>query len=160
MQQPRLGDNKHSLSAEQSLQDILASSKVETLAPAGLYDRRSRDIRDVNITRAMVAAHDCWTDHRLIRSMMCLQIAPRHRQKAKQAPKRYNMTRLRSDEALNHFNRALDEKVGPVDVESPVIETAWNSLQEAINVACKESIGHARRVNLSLIHISEPTRPY
>jgi len=28
-----------------------------------------------------------------------------------------------------------------------VIETAWNSLQEAINVACKESIGHARRVN-------------
>ena len=57
------------------------------------------------------------------------------------------MTRLRSDEALNHFNTALDEKVGPVDVESPVIETAWNSLQEAINVACKESIGHARRVN-------------
>ena len=57
------------------------------------------------------------------------------------------MTRLRSDEALNHFNTALDEKVGPVDVESPVIETAWNSLQEAINVTCKESIGHARRVN-------------
>jgi len=52
------------------------------------------------------------------------------------------MTRLRSDEALNHFNTALDEKVGPVDVESPMIETAWNSLQEAINVACKESIGH------------------
>ena len=48
------------------------------------------------------------------------------------------MTRLRSDEALNYFNTALDEKLGPVDVESPVIETAWNSLQEAINVACKE----------------------
>ena len=32
-------------------------------------------------------------------------------------------------------------------MESPVIETTWNSLQEAINVACKESIGHARRVN-------------
>ena len=42
------------------------------------------------------------------------------------------MTRLRSDEALNHFNTALDEKVGPVDVESPVIETAWNSLQETL----------------------------
>ena len=50
------------------------------------------------------------------------------------------MTTLRSDEGLNHFNRALDEKVGPVDVESPVNETAWNSLQEAINVACKESM--------------------
>ena len=49
--------------------------------------------------------------------------------------------------ALNHFNSALDEKVGPVDVESPVTETAWNSLQEAINVTCKESIGYARRVN-------------
>ena len=32
-------------------------------------------------------------------------------------------------------------------MESPVIETAWNSLQEAINVTCKESIGHAHRVN-------------
>ena len=78
---------------------------------------------------------------------MHLQIAPKHRLKAKQAPKGYDMTRLRSDEALNHFNTALDEKVGPVDVESPVIETAWTSLQEANNVACKESIGHARRVN-------------
>jgi len=39
------------------------------------------------------------------------------------------------------------DEVGPVDVESPVIETAWNSFQEAINIACKESIGHARRVN-------------
>jgi len=101
---------------------------------------RSRDIHDVNITHAMIAADDCWTDHRLIRSVMRLQIAPKHWQKAKQAPKRYDMTRLRSDEALNDFNTALDEKVGPVDLESPVIETAWNSLQEAINVACKESI--------------------
>jgi len=59
----------------------------------------------------------------------------------------YDMTRLRSDEALNHFNTALDEKVGSVDVESPVIETARNYLQEAINIACKESIGHAHCVN-------------
>ena len=71
------------------------------------------------------------------------------------------MTRLRSDEALNHFNTALDEKkVGPVDVESPVIETAWNSLQESINVACEESIGHVRRVNrdsVSYTHLTLPT---
>jgi len=45
----------------------------------------------VNITRAMVAADDCWTDHRLIRSVMCLQITPKHWQKAKQAPKRYDV---------------------------------------------------------------------
>jgi len=43
---------------------------------------------------------------------MRLQIAPKHRQKAKQAPKRYDMTTLRGDEALNHFNTALDENVG------------------------------------------------
>jgi len=67
------------------------------------------------------------------------------------------MTRLRSDEALNHFNTALDEKVGAVDVESPVIETAWNSLQEAINVTCKESIGHARRVNRNWLDENDAT---
>jgi len=43
---------------------------------------RSRDIHDVNITRAMVAADDCCIDHHLIRSVMCLQIAPKHWQKA------------------------------------------------------------------------------
>ena len=32
-------------------------------------------------------------------------------------------------------------------MESPVNETAWNSLQEAINVACKESIKYALRLN-------------
>jgi len=76
-----------------------------------------------------------------------LQIAPKHWQQAKQAPKRYDMTSLRNDESLSHISAALDEKVGLVDVESLVIVTAWNSLQEAINVACKESIGHTRCVN-------------
>ncbi len=31
---------------------------------------RARDVRDVNNTRTMVGADDCWTDHRLIRSTM------------------------------------------------------------------------------------------
>jgi len=37
---------------------------------------RRRDIRNVNVTRAMIAADDCWTDHHLIRCVMRLQIAP------------------------------------------------------------------------------------
>ena len=38
---------------------------------------RQRDIRDVRVTRAMRGA-ECWTDHRLVRAVLTLHIAPPH----------------------------------------------------------------------------------
>ena len=54
---------------------------------------RRRDIRDVRITRAMQGA-ECWTDHRLIRSIFSLHITPVHRKKPKLVRAKFNVTTL------------------------------------------------------------------
>ena len=43
---------------------------------------RRRDIRDVQITRAMRGA-ECWTDHRLVKSILSMHLALTHRKKNK-----------------------------------------------------------------------------
>lgn len=40
---------------------------------------RAKDCCDVLLTRARMSAGDCWTDHRLIHSMMAIKIKPQHR---------------------------------------------------------------------------------
>lgn len=44
---------------------------------------RARDRKDVNITRAMTCADECWTDHHLIRSKMNIQLRQKRRTQRK-----------------------------------------------------------------------------
>ncbi|KAL2090150.1 hypothetical protein ACEWY4_014838 [Coilia grayii] len=55
---------------------------------------RARDRKDVNITRAMTCADDCWTDHRLIRSIMNIQLQPKKRTQKKQTRPKFNTDSL------------------------------------------------------------------
>ena len=53
-----------------------------------------RDIRDVRVTRAMRGT-ECWTDHRLVRAVLTLHIAPPHRNRPKTVSATYNVARLK-----------------------------------------------------------------
>ena len=55
---------------------------------------RQRDLRDVCITRAMRGA-ECWTDHRLIRAVLKLHIAPAQRKRSKTVRAAFDITKLR-----------------------------------------------------------------
>lgn len=55
---------------------------------------RQRDTRDVRITKAMRGA-ECWTNHRLIRSILSLHITPTHRKTPKVIRPVFNVSRLK-----------------------------------------------------------------
>ena len=57
---------------------------------------RQRDLRDVCVTRAMRGA-ECWTDHRLIRAVLKLQIAPAQRKRPKTVRAAFDIAKLNKD---------------------------------------------------------------
>ncbi|KAK1890299.1 Craniofacial development protein 2 [Dissostichus eleginoides] len=55
---------------------------------------RSKDRRDVLHTRAMTSADDCWTDHRLIRSIMSIRLMRKRRMQKRQSRPKLNIDLL------------------------------------------------------------------
>ena len=71
---------------------------------------RQRDIRDVRVTRAMRGA-ECWTDHRLVRAVLTLHIAPPLGNRPKTVRAAYNVARLTVPSYRARFQQVLDEKL-------------------------------------------------
>ena len=65
---------------------------------------RRRDIHDVRITRAMCGA-ECWTDHRLARSIVSLQITPMCRKTAKSCRLAFDTAKLKQLESSSMLRK-------------------------------------------------------
>ncbi|XP_033111864.1 craniofacial development protein 2-like [Anneissia japonica] len=110
---------------------------------------RHRDIRDVQITRAMRSA-ECCTDHRLLRSIFQTVIRPSAR---KQPPKpRLNVALLKNIETRKVMQDNLHERLSGLSANTNSatdldIEALWSSLSEALQNASKEVLGYTRRKN-------------
>ena len=88
---------------------------------------RRRDIRDVRITRAMRGA-ECWTDHRLVRSILSLPITPTHRKTAKSCRPAFDTAKLKQLEHSRMFAKDLDDRLtahGPLS--GPPLNTGNSS---------------------------------
>ena len=84
---------------------------------------KHRDIRDVRITHAMHGAK-CWTDHRSVRSILQLHIAPTQCKHPKVIRSPFNMARLRPPTTTTGFGKHLMRSSRPVH---PMLKTALRS---------------------------------
>uniref|UniRef100_UPI00398F61E8 uncharacterized protein isoform X1 n=1 Tax=Pristiophorus japonicus TaxID=55135 RepID=UPI00398F61E8 len=107
---------------------------------------RARDRRDVHITRAMTGADDCWTDHRLIPSIIDINIAPKQRGQQKQCRKNGNTGALRDPAKRALYSHRLTANLACLDdPEMLNAHGAWSVLQASITSACEETLGHSTR---------------
>lgn len=100
---------------------------------------RQRDIRDVQVTRAMRGA-ECWTDHRLVRAVMTLHIAPPHRNRPKTVRASYNVTKLKNPIHLAKFQETLDKKLED-GLTSESNSEKWSSFRDTVAETAKEVLG-------------------
>ena len=100
---------------------------------------RSRDRRDVLLTRSAPGTEDCWTDHRLVYSHIKLKILSKKRNT--NAPKRpkFDVESLQDQsnklDFQQHLARNLDQDYPPDVVDH------WSKLKEAIITTCEETVG-------------------
>ena len=80
---------------------------------------RRRDIRDIRITRAMRGA-ECWTDHRLVRSILSLHTTLTRSKTAKSCRPAFDTAKLKQLECM--FEKDLDDRLtahGPLSGPPP-----------------------------------------
>ena len=108
---------------------------------------RQSDMRDVVITRALRGA-ECWTDHRLIRSIMRLQVALPHRKLSRQ--KRINVRALQSEENSKTFKHKVAEMLCSKSDSPSSFQTIhnltddWTSLSTALLEVAASTVGYTR----------------
>ncbi|KAL8576040.1 hypothetical protein ACOMHN_052058 [Nucella lapillus] len=105
-----------------------------------------RDARDFRITRAMRGA-ECWTDHRLVRSVVKLYIAPTHRKKSKSVRPSYNIAKLKHPFHRDYFVSSLDNKLtshGPL-TGSPTQQ--WDQFSSMVKEAAQSTLRPKKRVH-------------
>ncbi|KYO27481.1 hypothetical protein Y1Q_0003648 [Alligator mississippiensis] len=94
---------------------------------------RGRDLRDVLVTRAMKGSEDCWTDHRLVRSVMNIHLAPRHRKTQKAARRQLNVTALKDPGQQEEFQAQLYSALEQVPTADDIsIQSHWEELKSAV----------------------------
>ena len=106
---------------------------------------RSRDRKDVCITRSMPGADDCWTDHRLLVSRLDFKIRRPSRQFLAKTPRRrFDCAKLHNPQASQAFRESVESHL--IDLPEPAsIEDCWTTLRDAMTGAAEETIGFAQK---------------
>ena len=107
---------------------------------------RRRDIHDVTITRAMQGT-ECWTDHRLVRSVLSLNITPTRRKTAKSCRPAFDTAELKQLERSPMFAKDLDDRLtahGPLSGPPP---QQWEQFKTLVTESAKLTIGPKKKVH-------------
>ena len=103
---------------------------------------RECHIQDVLITRVMRGA-DCWTDHRLVRSLFNFQIRPPIRKQA--AAKKLDCASLKKQEVKDLFRSSIAAGLTSTDTQEEDPESEWNKLCSLIRTTAEATIGFTKR---------------
>ena len=96
---------------------------------------RQRDLQDVCITRAMRGA-ECWTDHRLIRAVLKLHIAPAQRKRPKTVRATFDIAKLNKDVLCKRFQDTLDANIQNATLNEDCTEK-WDQFKNVVNVTAR-----------------------
>ena len=87
---------------------------------------RQRDIRDFMITRTMRGA-ECWTDHRLVRSILSLCIVPPHRKTSNVITLAFNVAKLEYVQRCDESAHNLDSRIAAHGSLTVIHHRSWIS---------------------------------
>ena len=103
---------------------------------------RKQAVNDVKITKVMRGA-ECWTDHRLVRSVLSMHITPMHRKKRKVVRPSFNLTKLKKNS--QQFADDLDDRLknhGPITGSTT---SKWDQFKTLLKESAMSIIGPRNR---------------
>ena len=107
---------------------------------------RRQNTCDVTITRAMRGA-ECWTDHRLVRTVPNLYIATVQRRKPKAAGKGFDISKLKHPYTRERFQSELEEALtaqGPLTGDPT---EQWNWFKQTMMESARATLGPKKRTH-------------
>ena len=103
---------------------------------------RQQDLHDVHITRAMRGA-DCWTDHRMVRSVMNLKLQKTVRPQGNHSSRRLDVQKLLIPKIQEAFQSTLAQAVTEnlTTIEDMDISEHWQALKTVTYESAKATAG-------------------
>ena len=99
---------------------------------------RTRDIKDIMITKAAALTEDCWTDHRLVFSKISIKLKINRRSQKLERTK-YDTNALKNPRKQLLFQQSLARHLSNEYPED--LGEHWEKIQSAIKDTCTETIG-------------------
>ena len=113
---------------------------------------RRNDLQDFNITKVMRGA-ECWTDHRLLRSLVKFRIRPPARKQKKK--KTINISKFHDPTTLEQLHVSTRNTIANLDIpDDPAnvqlndiseLDNIWKSLADSLYETVTETIGFTQR---------------
>jgi hypothetical protein len=103
---------------------------------------RQRDRRDVLITRCMRGA-DCWSDHRLLRSKMNLQLTLKKKSAQSKPLRKLKIARISPN--METLKQNLHEALSNIEQTHVSVEEEWSSFRKAVYSAAADTLGFVER---------------
>jgi len=103
---------------------------------------RQRDRCDVHITCCMRGA-ECWSDHRLLRTKINIQLAWKKKTARDKPLWKLNITRLIPNKET--LQQSLQESLSNTEHEHDSLEDKWGSFPEAVYSAATDTLGFMER---------------
>ncbi len=100
---------------------------------------RRKDIKNVYITRTAQASEYCWTDHRLVYSLIRLNIKSKRKDLNSTPRIKFNVEALNNPVIKECFQETLEQNI-PAELPEN-IEDHWKILKSSIIDSCKSVIG-------------------
>ena len=85
---------------------------------------------------------DCWTDNRLVVSILNLRIQPARRPQGKKAPKRLGVSKLNQDSMKQAFINDICNHLGGVNLSPEDPEKNWTVFQNVVHSSAAATLGH------------------
>ena len=89
---------------------------------------------------------DCWTDHRLIRAVLKLYIAPAQRKRPKTVRAAFDIAKLKKGLICERFKDPLDANIQDVTLDEDSIEK-WDQFKNTVNETAKAVLGPKQRIH-------------
>ena len=114
---------------------------------------RRVDLKDFNVTKAMRGA-ECWTDHRLLRSVVKFSIRPPARKQKKK--RTFDLSKFQDPACLAKLHAVTREAIGNLvmpnakpdfPLDPPELDTLWDSFTGILSTATTEVIGFSQKKN-------------
>ena len=108
---------------------------------------RQSDRKYVRVTKAVLGADDCWTDHRLVVSRLTLAIQRKLRVRSQEPSRRkYDISKLKDPAYSTIYEERVCQDLATIPTSNN-LEEEWTFISNTISNAARDTIGYNKKKN-------------
>lgn len=105
---------------------------------------RQRDLADVRITKAINSTDSCWTDHRLVKTLLSFTLQPKQRRTKRTTRPKYKVNLFNQPGVRKDFQTKINERLSD-EMDDQNVDSTWTNLKSCIIETCEKVLGKAKR---------------